>query len=985
MLKKLQKLVVLLFALNVVAQAQKGKIAGKVIDKKSGEDIIGATIVVEGTTNGASTDIDGKYVLSLEPGKYTILISYVSYKTQKIENVIVKSNEVTNLSAAIEEATTELGEVEIVATFEKGSQALILTERKNAAQVSDGISADVIRKSPASNSSDVLKRITGVSIQDNKFAIIRGLADRYNAAFINGAPLPSTESDRKAFAFDMFPSQLLESMTIIKTATPDMVGDWAGGVINIKTKDVPEKRFFNIGISGTHNSITTFKPFITNKGGATDFLGIDDGSRELPSNMPSPKELNNIETGSISNRAILSENIANASFNDWKLINKTSAMPNGSLQASGGGTINLSEKSKIGIVGALTYNNSRNFNSGVRNNYSDLIQEDQIFIKESRTNILAGAMLNFAAVIADNHKFSFKNVYNINTENRITNREIYAGGLDKGVSTQTATGVNRWYTQNNMQSSQLSGEHYFKNLLESKLKWVAGYSIVNRNIPSMRYSQYELNRVPIIEIQQDSEGNDIEVITGYKQFYTANVSNGDPSKDNSGFIFNSRNNEKIYSFGSDYSIQLPTVGVKSELKIGGYYQLRKREFKAQQYAWSRLQVVGIGGTPFDNSLLLQPLDSIFAPENIGKMPNGKGGFIIAGNYLASDTYQASSHLRAGYAMMDNRKDAFRIIWGARFESYNQILTTSANDGKPIGLNQVINDVLPSINFIYEMSEKTNLRIAYYKTVSRPEFRELAPFSFFDYSIAFETAGNPNLKRTKVDNIDLRFEFFPGAGQVIALTGFYKVFKDPIEQFRLGFNRLYSFTNASYADLIGLEIEYRQNLGNLFNVSDSKILSRITPFVNFSYMISNVNTDNIVNSIGFSRPLQGQSPYILNTGIQYQNDEKEFSINVMFNQVGRRIFIVGAGDTPHMWENPRPVLDFNLTKSFFKKKLELRGTIGDLIAQDFIFYSDMNNDGKFNEVTSYINEKGNEDFRSLDLVNIRNNVGRNIRFGVVYNF
>lgn len=984
MLKKTLIFILSLLFFSIIAQAQKGKIAGKIIDKKTGEDIIGATISIEGTTNGTSTDIDGKYILNVEPGKYTVLVSYVSYKTLKFENVEVKAGEVTNLSGAIEEASTELGEVEIIATFEKGTQALILTERKNAAQVSDGISADVIRKTPDRNSSDVLKRITGVSIQDNKFAIIRGLADRYNAAFINGAPLPSTESDRKAFAFDMFPSQLLESMTIIKTATPDMVGDWAGGVINIKTKDVPEKKFFNVGISGTHNSITTFKSYQTNKGGSTDWLGIDDGTRQLPSNMPSSKELSDVETGSIQNRALLSESIKNSPFNDWALEQKSSALPNMGLQISGGTSIHFTEKSKLGVVGAITYNNSRNFNKGVRNNYTDEVHDDQVFIGETRNNLLSGAMLNFAAVIAENHKISFKNVANINTENRLTSRDIQLG-LVKGEGIQTSTGINRWYTENRMYTSQLSGEHYFKNILESKFKWVAGYGLVDRNIPSMRYSQYEVNRVPIVETRQDADGNDIDVITGYKQFNSANISNGDPSKDNSGFIFSSRNNEKSYSFGADYSIQLPTKGVKSELKVGGYYQLRNRLFNARQYAWSRYQVVGAGGIQFDRSLTLQSNDSIFAPQNIGLLENGKGGFIISGNYLPSDTYNASSQLRSGFAMMDNRVDAFRIIWGARIESYNQILATSSSDGSPIGLNQTINDVLPSANFVYEINEKTNLRIAYYKTVSRPEFRELAPFSFFDYSIGFETVGEPNLKRAKIDNIDLRVEFFPGAGQVIAVTGFFKNFTDPIEQYRRGFNRLYSFINAKSADVMGIEFEYRQNIGNLFNVSQNKILTRITPFVNFAYMISNVNTTNIIGSIGNSRPLQGQSPYILNAGIQYQNDEKEFSVGIMFNQVGRRIFIVGAADTPNMWENPRPVLDLNLSKSFFNKKLELRLSVSDLIAQDYIFYSDMNKDGKFNEVNNYVDANGIENFTKLDLVNIRNNAGRNIRLGAVFNF
>jgi len=272
--------------------AQTGKISGTILDSKTGETLPGAIVLIDGTQKAASADFDGKFVISAVPaGKVTLVISYISYTTKKIAEVSVRANDVTDVNIQLDPSTsTDLQEVEVVVTLNKENNTALILQQKNNASVSDGISAETIKKTPDRSTSDVIKRVSGATIQDNKFAIIRGMNDRYVSAYLNGAPLPSSESDRKAFSFDIFPANLLDNIVILKTATPDLPGDFAGGVIQVNTKSIPDKSFYSLSIGTGYNTQTTFKEFKTYEGGKRDWLGIDDGTRALPGGLPGTSE-----------------------------------------------------------------------------------------------------------------------------------------------------------------------------------------------------------------------------------------------------------------------------------------------------------------------------------------------------------------------------------------------------------------------------------------------------------------------------------------------------------------------------------------------------------------------------------------------------------------------------------------------------------------------------------------------------------------------
>ncbi len=918
---------------TLLTVAQTGKIVGKIIDSKTGETLPGATVLIEGTTKGASADFDGNYVIAgLQPGKYTLIASFITYDNKKFIDVIVKAGDVRDFNIGLDQSNSQnLGEVIIQAEMNKENTNTLIVMQKNNATVSDGISSESIKKTPDRSTSDVIKRISGATIQDNKFAIIRGMSDRYNSAFINGAPLPSSESDKKAFSFDIFPANILDNIIILKTATPDMTGEFAGGVININTKSIPEKNSQSISIGGGYNSQTTFKNFTTYAGGKTDWLGIDDGTRAMPSKYPNP--------GFTADKQ---QQIADARlFNyDWTLQNQK-AMPNLNFQYT---LANVGKmfKRDIGSIFAITYNNNINTTYTNRRNYNDqgsnydLVKltdfKDTTFSKVT----LASALWNLSYKINSNHQIGLKNLYSINTEDKVITR---TGGTDivSGIYEQSSV---RWFTQNNIYSTQLNGDHYIEKS-KIKIKWVAGYSDIKREIPNLR----RMTRA------KSSPEDSIP--------YIAVIPTQGVSPSSCGSMLFQKTLESMKSMRYDISRAYTIGKSKHEVQIGGSHIYREREFAARLLGYN---FYTYGSQVFANDSLRYLNDAnIFNSSNIG-IVNGPGrrdgGFLVVESTTPTDKYTASSMLNAGYIMNDSRffENKLRFIYGARVESYNQKITTVVNGVYGTADTTVV-DILPSINFVYGITEKINLRLAYFKTVARPEFRELAPFQFLDFTTNYTGSGNPNLKRSSIDNYDIRAEWYPGTGQIVSISGFYKKITNAIEQVldpsvtaSGGFATTYA--NASLAQNIGGELEYRFKLSTIFKNDSSNFLSNTTLFSNFAYIQSKI--DNTNTNGGDVRPLQGQSPYIINAGIQYLDPEKNWGVSVSYNLIGRRIVIVGGTNNPSIWENPRNVLDFQFSKTF-KKKYELKLNLRDALAQNQIRYQDVNNNGKLDKGSEFENQ------------------------------
>ncbi len=939
-------LTLIIIAFTKLVFSQNGNISGKVIDEKTGETLPGAVVLIKGTTIGSNTDLDGKFFISnLLSGKYTIECRLVSYDTKIVEGLFLKIGETANVTITLNAASNDLGVVEIVTTISKESNAGLLLMQKNSATVQDGVSSESIKRTPDKSTSDVLKRVSGASIQDNKFAIIRGLNDRYNAAYLNGAPLPSSESDRKAFAFDIFPSNMLDNLVIIKTATPDLPAEFAGGVIQINTKNIPENNFQSLSVGGGYNTITTFKNQVYYNGGKTDFIGVDDGTRAMSNEIPTHENF----PSKMDEQAALAKNINT----DWSLYNKKFA-PNFNFQYSMGLTDSLLKR-PFGFIMAITYNKTNNYNETVRRGYTanqssgndaTASQLDFDYLDKTYSEqILTGVLANFSYKLNNNNSLSFKNIYSINSDDRVIARSGETNPLESNPTILKSNAL--WFTSNKIYSGQLNGEHY---LSKSKIKinWVGALSTIKREIPNLRRSVYTRYK----NINDPSEPNPKDTM------YTANIAYSNVGPSYGGGMFFSENNENIYSFKADVSYGFDFgKNIKNEIKIGGFVQSRNRNFYARQLGYTRYAKVG-GGVSFSDSLLYLNENQIFAQQNMGLIAPGVGGFKLSDGTKYSDSYSASSSLQAGYLMIDNRIKSFaRIIWGARLENFTQQLQAVKSDKSNLDLSITNLDILPSANLILSINEKQNVRLSYSQTLNRPEYRELAPFAFYDFNTQFVISGNDTLKRAKIHNYDLRYELFQGRGQLVSVSGFYKEFINPIEQVsRPDVTNEISFKNVNKATNYGFELEFRQLLGALFKKDSSKFWNNLTVFSNLAIIRSKVNVENIIGSESDSRPLQGQSPYVFNAGIQYIDLILGMSFSASFNRVGPRIAIVGNVNEPSIWENSRSFLDFQVTKSFFKNRLEIKLNAQNVLAQNQTFYQNRDlNTSKANGVEAFFNE------------------------------
>lgn len=963
---RLKYLFTLLISTLVLAvSAQTGRIGGKIIDKKTAEELIGVSVQIEGTSLGAATDFEGKFMINnLKPGTYNLVVSYISYTKKLITGVEVKGGEVTPVNISMEAADKNLKEVVVQGEVKRETASGLLIQQKNSASISDGISADAIRKTPDKNTSDVLKRVSGASIQDNKFAIIRGLNERYTTAYINGAPLPSSESDRKAFSFDIFPSNLLDNLTITKTATPDMPGEFGGGIIEINTKSIPDNNFQSFSLSGGYNTLTTFKDQLTYQGGKTDWLGVDDGTRAVPNGIPDDKHF----PVSVNEQAGLGKLMKN----DWGLTKQTFS-PNYGFQYTLGHVWGKNQR-KLGTLFAVTYNRTNNYNTTKRKQYDSNYDpnipvvltsdyEDQNYT----TSTLTGIMGNVSYKLNGNHQFTFKNLYSINADDKVILRTGTPTPLDANPTIVQSTA--QWFTSNKIYSTQLGGTHFVPSA-KIKVNWVGSYGEVRRDIPNLRRNSYN-------KLSHVQETGDPDIAPNPKDtMYKANIAQANVGPDYAGNRFYGSTVEKIYSFKGDVSHNFDSkaMHLKTMLKVGGLFQERNRDFTARQFGYIKYTPGGVGsGVKFPDSILYLPQDQVFGEQFMGQSSANYGGYALSNKYKPTDSYSAKSRLTSGFIMFDNRfKDRYRFIWGARIESFEQDLFTTLDNGTPLNINSKKVDILPSFNFVYSLTETQNIRLSYSQTVNRPEFRELAPFAFYDFSTRFVVSGNSSLTRALIHNYDVRYEWYPGRGQVFSVSGFYKRFIDPIEQVaRPDVSNEISYVNVPSANNYGVEFEVRIVLGAIFKSSEQSLLNNFTLFSNLALIQSKVDVSDVVGAATTDRPLQGQSPYIVNSGIQYYNSKTGLSLSANYNKVGQRIYIVGSTNEPDIWENGRDMIDLQVGKTFFKNKLDIRFNLKDLLAQNQYFFQDNNHNKALDTSTD-------------NLIWV-SNFGRTISMNVAYKF
>jgi TonB-dependent receptor len=911
-------------SIQLISLAQTGSISGVIKDKNNNNPLESAKVMLMGVNKIAISDAAGVFTFpSVEPGTYAMEVRFMGYLSQKVENIIVKSGEKTEVNFDMDNATKTERDVKVFFQTKPKGDAEITKMQLNQGGLVDGINKSTFIKTPDARVSDVFKRISGASVQDNKFVVVRGLSDRYNFALINGASLPSTESDRKAFAFDIFPSNMLENLFVMKSATPELPGEFAGGVIDIKTLEPRDEAFQNIQIGGAYNSISTFKNFKTYASGNSDIFGLGSNTRQLPEGLPTTAEFNALTNAQ---KAEYAKNIPNS----WGASNKM-ALPNLSLQYSIGNMFTLKNKRKFGYVFAYSYTNNMQFNYVTRREFEEqatgVVTKNELRDSAYTQSVLNTGMLNLKYQLNPKNDIQLKTMYSISADDKVNVRN---GKRDMDVeSVYNEKSTNFWYTQNNLLSSQLIGNHTIKEKI--KLSWNTGISDISRQIPFLRRTVYQQvdTTLPYFAVIQ---ANDISTL-------------------GAGNMFWSNLDERIYSGRYDGSYQLGKEDSKNFLKAGGMHQYRTRSFDARNLGFSKVDPVG--SSSFNSNLLLLPEDQIFSAENLGVMADGQGGFKLEEGTNVDDSYQASSFLNAGYAMIDARLwSKLRVVTGARLESYNQqfhYIEFGSNAQRD--LDTTVVDILPSINLTYSFTKRFQFRASASRTLSRPEFRELAPFTFYNFLNDNLTAGDPKLQRALINNYDARLEYFPGEGQVISVSGFYKDFQNPIELIlrtgTSGTPELY-YLNVGAVKSYGAEIEYRMKL-DFLSKDTTSFWKNFTFYTNASLIHSQVDLSDVSGQEEYpnsSRPMQGQSPFIINAGLFYSN-ENALNVSLSYNLVGQRIAIAGSIQEPSVWENGRNVIDFQISKTF-KDKYEVKLNVKDALAQDLVFFQDINKNQKYDK-------------------------------------
>lgn len=889
-------LLICVSSLNVFAQDS--KITGKVLDGANGSVLPDAVLKIENLNKGTASDLDGKFTFdNIASGEVNVRASYVGYVSQMVK-VNIKSGEVVNLDFVLQPEGTLTDTVTIEATRIQNNEASMLLKQQKAENIQDGISSQQIKRTADATSSEVLKRVVGVSIVDNKFVFVRGTNERYSATTLNGVILPSTDPEKKAFSFDLFPSNLLENIVISKSYTPDLIGNFSGGLVQVTTKDFPDQLSLNFTSSSSYNTISTGENFLSYNAGEKKLLffnsGRDNGTRQLPSVFPDQTVLSsnyNVQEVKTFSRALT---------NNWAQ-EKSSAPLNGGFQLSLGNNFTLGKSNNLGVFGAYTYSNSFNSKSIERQSFTaDNMQESKYTGSQSEYAVLWGGLLNMSFRAGDNNKFSFKNTYVFNSEDETDYQEGF-----NNPQTQDRKLYSTKFVERDMLSSQLSGEHFISSLGKLRITWRASYSEADRNEPDYKTLRYQKD--------MGTEGR-----------YFASLSTGEPNSLGGGRFFSwLKDINRSVESNFEFSFR-PAKKIEVKTKAGVFYNRSSRDFSARLFAPKLVDANNF-------ALIYLSPDSLFMPENIDT-----NKILYYELTRKSDSYVATEDLAAGYMMFDVPFGKLRTVIGARLESNLSRLSSFDQIGDPIQRNVNKNDILPSVNLTYAVNPQINLRAGYYQSISRPEFREIAPFSFYDFAEQIFTIGNPGLERNIIRNYDLRFEYFPYAGEIISVSLFYKKFDSPIEEVFVpnsgGDNRIKTYQNAKGgANNYGVELEARKNLGFI-----SKHLKYFSLNTNISIINSKVDLSGIGSTVtNLERRLQGQSPYTINLGLYYDNSDLGTSVNLSYNRFGKRISEVGLEGLSDIEENGRDVIDLSVMQRLFKN-FEVKFTVKDILAQDYLF-------------------------------------------------
>ena len=869
---------------------------GIVVDAESGEPLAGATVVAN-QKKGVLTDNDGHFLISgLKRGTYTLTIRYLAYKTLTLGGVkTVSEGDTTMLRFCLESDDQMLGEAKVVESKRQNTANAMILEARRSEMIVNNISAQEIKRAQDGNAGEVIRRIPGISLIKDKFVMVRGLSQRYNNVWINGGAVPSTEADSRAFSFDVIPAGQIDHLQVVKSPSPEYPADFCGGFIQIFTKDIPATNGWAVSVGGNWNDQTHFSDFQTSKGSRTDFLGFDNGLRRLQGGMGGTMTL----LPGTQNGIGLTENGFN---NDWHIRTRT---PVGDLKLHADWNHRMAlSRGKVGMTASLNYTHEYRAYEGMTNNLFgvyDVANDRSNYLRRSmdnqyNENTRVGALFNMAFLTnSGQHKVELKNILNLLSTDRYTERT--------GVNAQSDNEVGAEYLfQSRLTyNGQLCGKHSYAGG-DGTVEWAGGYSFANRLLPDRR--RYTVDDALERGTMMLTAGNEIS-----REF--------------------TKLSEHIASVGvSDaHTFQLPRIS--PVLKTGIYGERRSRAYNTREFIYN------------------WPLSSNTLPDDFRKwnMPDllsdesclGAGALHLLEQQNMRNDYGGRNWLGAAYAALSIPAGRWNIHGGVRYEYNVMTLITNTRDYEvsPMERDYTTSDFFPTLSTTFRIDRRQQLRLSYGRSANRPEFREVSPSVFYDFALASHVQGNVDLLTCHIDNLDLRYEVYPSSGEQITVAAFYKHFDSPIEWTYTvagGTGLIYSYENAEQADNYGIELDIRKDL-SFIGLKDFSL--------SFNGALIKSRVEFAEGSRFKNRPMQGQSPYLVNTGLFYQNDRLQLSAALLYNRIGKRIIGVGRSEgssgsednarVPDSYEMPRDVLDLTFSKRW-GEHFELKASVRDVLAE-----------------------------------------------------
>lgn len=884
--------------------AQTGKVMGVIKETGTNETIPFANVLVKGTPYGVVTDMDGKYELKLKPGKYDIVYMFLGYEEVVKQDVVLADGQTVIINVSLTPATFKLDDVVVTSTRVTNTEMAVMIEMRKSEQIVSGISNQQIRRSPDNDASQVVRRIPGISISADNFLVVRGLAARYNNVLLNGVIAPSVEADSRSFAFDLIPSALLDRMMVYKSGAADIPGDFAGALVRIYTKNTVAENFDNVRLFTGMRNRTTFQDFRTSDRQPLDIVGFGQVNRQLPSGFPSDLRQYSFQPDFLVNQAKQFDN-------SWGSETKM-ALPDLRLMYEMGRKFEINGK-EVTTLNTIAYSNVNLVQDVERFRYTGYDEAGRsvpFFTYSDNRNVntvRVSAMSNWSYKPNQNTLYEFRNFF------------VQTGALESTFR----TGVNQnrnveeqnysyRYASRGIYSGQLQGTHTL-NDGRASITWIGGLTASNAQEPDWRRAQSRR-------------------IIGSEDDFQIIIPNNANTQNAARFFTNLK--ERAVSGVVDYEYIINSE-TNTKIKTGVFSEYKWRSFAARNIGYIR------SSTTLDPAIEMSPIETIFSPENMF-FPNG---LMIGENTKFTDIYNAYNINASPYISASTRIfKKINLAGGVRYEFNIQNLETAPSPaGIPEVANLTGNNILPFANASYNLTDNSLVRASFGITINRPEFRELAPFSYYNFDLTADIVGNPNLQNATIYNYDIRYEIYPSASETFSFGIFYKKFINPIEFIITtgADNPVFISQNADQANAYGAEVEFRRSL--------SFISERLTPF-SFVFNASYIRSEIDLGSSGTLtqarvRPLQGQSPYIVNTGIYY-NTKKGAQFTALYNVSGPRIFLVGDNEFPTQYEMPRHMIDLTYTQPL-SKKIEFKVGVTDLLNTVFEVREDGNLDGMLN--------------------------------------